>query len=741
MSLIQQINRKRPHGNAFRDTTSTTSSPRTSSTPMLKSRLQFCSGISPADPICLDSDNEQDTEDTGHYFDRVSEQENPFSNKNAYRLDLESRNLSSDWRGLNVPSTTDSDSPSDSLRKRQRVRSPPPPQLANAKITYRPFFEVRGKPSEVQIPVIRSQIAPDDEDNGHFKVSENTRYSRFVIKKLLGQGTFGKVVHATDPSGNAVAIKIIKAIPKYKEAAKIELRVLKTLHSFDPTNRNGCIHFREVFEYGGHVLIVTNLFSESVYDFHEANHAKSFPGLHLQSIAKQLLRSVAFLHDLGIIHTDLKPENTLLVDLRYSVAPYCTPGKVSQRNVLRDTEIRLIDFGLAVFDTEYHPDLVLTRHYRAPEILFGIGWSFECDMWSVGCILAELLLGLALFNTHDAREHLLMMERVVNQRVDAALIKSCCPESSEACARLRAERRPYELYGRHYTSLRKEGYGAVPSTRDDCHIHDDVYRFLRDRGETYIREEASKAQKSLPKKRQGSESLGSYFPTGLRKVRSRLPKDLSKKMRKNVSEMAPIEELVSMKVGILLDTTLPVTLAYFKYCLGFSDGATNALLKAGANGRVPDSLRASRRFKNLNSVAGGCLNGAWVRSGGDKTAFFSALKRQIADDEGVENLLSEAMFKKLDGKLEKTCMKVADTYPQSAIEAGEERHVNGRAIAVARIGGPVDFDTFKFWFDFVDLLKRLLVFNPYERLTACEAMEHEWFNDGVYDDGTVDYEI
>lgn len=55
--------------------------------------------------------------------------------------------------------------------------------------------------------------------------------------------------------------------------------------------------------------------------------------------------------------------------------------------------IKVIDFGSATFEEGYHSSVVSTRHYRAPEIILGTGWSYPCDMWSVGCILMELLTG------------------------------------------------------------------------------------------------------------------------------------------------------------------------------------------------------------------------------------------------------------------------------------------------------------------------------------------------------------
>ena len=96
--------------------------------------------------------------------------------------------------------------------------------------------------------------------------------------------------------------------------------------------------------------------------------------------------------------------------------------QATQRRVLLDTEIRLIDFGSATFQDEYHSSVVSTRHYRAPEIILGLGWSYPCDIWSIGCILVEFYTGDALFQTHDNLEHLAMMEAVVNQRIDLSLV-------------------------------------------------------------------------------------------------------------------------------------------------------------------------------------------------------------------------------------------------------------------------------------------------------------------------------
>jgi len=146
-----------------------------------------------------------------------------------------------------------------------------------------------------------------------------------------------------------------------------------------------------------------------------------------------LFTSVAFLHDLNLIHTDLKPENILLVNNSYQTFTYnrkipssstTINRQATQRRVLLDTEIRLIDFGSATFQDEYHSSVVSTRHYRAPEIILGLGWSYPCDIWSIGCILVEFFTGDALFQTHDNLEHLAMMEAVVGSRIDSHLVQA-----------------------------------------------------------------------------------------------------------------------------------------------------------------------------------------------------------------------------------------------------------------------------------------------------------------------------
>lgn len=174
---------------------------------------------------------------------------------------------------------------------------------------------------------------------------------------------------------------------QYRDASRIELRVLQTLRAADEHNRNRCIQLRDCFDWRGHICIVTPLLGLSVFDFLKSGGFVPFPGSHIQAFARQLLGSIAFLHDLNLIHTDLKPENILLLNHTYQTFTYnrnipssstLTSRQAKFRRVLLSPHINLIDFGSATFDDEYHSSVVSTRHYRAPEIILGIGLSLFC---------------------------------------------------------------------------------------------------------------------------------------------------------------------------------------------------------------------------------------------------------------------------------------------------------------------------------------------------------------------------
>uniref|UniRef100_A0A0E0BSG5 dual-specificity kinase n=2 Tax=Oryza TaxID=4527 RepID=A0A0E0BSG5_9ORYZ len=256
----------------------------------------------------------------------------------------------------------------------------------------------------------------EDDKDGHFVFAVGDNLTpRYRINAKMGEGTFGQVLECWDRERKEmVAIKIIRGIKKYRDAAMIEIGMLEQLGKYEKS-RSSCVQIRNWFDYRNHICIVCEKLGPSLYDFLRKNSYRSFPIALVREVAKQLLE---FMHELRLIHTDLKPENILLVSPEYIKVP---DYKVSSRSpkegsyfkrLPKSSAIKVIDFGSTTYDQQDQTYVVSTRHYRAPEVILGLGWSYPCDIWSVGCILVELCTGEALFQTHENLEHLAMMERV-----------------------------------------------------------------------------------------------------------------------------------------------------------------------------------------------------------------------------------------------------------------------------------------------------------------------------------------
>uniref|UniRef100_A0A8C4Q4M2 dual-specificity kinase n=1 Tax=Eptatretus burgeri TaxID=7764 RepID=A0A8C4Q4M2_EPTBU len=264
-------------------------------------------------------------------------------------------------------------------------------------------------------PGSRRARSGEDDREGHLICGiGDLLQSRYEIICLLGEGTFGKVYKCADLQRDRirVAVKIIKNIRKYTEAAKLEINVLNVIKEKDPENKYSmCAQMLNWFEYHNHVCIIFELLGLSTYEFLRENNFLPYPLNQIRIIAHQLCAAVKFLHEINLTHTDLKPENVLFVNSKCSI--HYNGRKKRDERTIKNPDIRVVDFGSATFDDEYHSSVVSTRHYRAPEVILELGWSKPCDVWSIGCIIFEYYLGFTLFQTHDSKEHLAMMDRVL----------------------------------------------------------------------------------------------------------------------------------------------------------------------------------------------------------------------------------------------------------------------------------------------------------------------------------------
>ena len=229
----------------------------------------------------------------------------------------------------------------------------------------------------------------DDSQTDYLLVKKDHIAYRYEILTLLGKGSFGQVCECFDhKKKEKVAVKVIKNKSKFHQQANVEIRVLQKIIENDPEDSKHIIRMKNYFSFRNHVCITFELVSVNLYEFLKLN---SFQGISLTLIrcfTKQILTALAYTKSLDIIHCDLKPENILLVN--------------SQKAL-----IKLIDFGSSCFTPERLHTYIQSRFYRAPEIILGIPYTSAIDMWSLGCILVELVTGYPLWPGESELDQLL----------------------------------------------------------------------------------------------------------------------------------------------------------------------------------------------------------------------------------------------------------------------------------------------------------------------------------------------
>ncbi|KAJ5816642.1 hypothetical protein N7447_008875 [Penicillium robsamsonii] len=228
-----------------------------------------------------------------------------------------------------------------------------------------------------------------DDDRGDYNIiiGDHLAY-RYEVVDVLGKGSFGQVVRCIDhKTGVLVAIKIIRNKKRFHQQALIEVNLLQKLKEWDPHGKHSVVNFTQSFYFRGHLCISTELLGMNLYEFIKAHEFRGFSLKLIRVFTKQMLSSLVLLHAKKVIHCDLKPENVLLVHPLNS-------------------EIRVIDFGSSCFENEKVYTYIQSRFYRSPEVILGMSYGMPIDMWSLGCILAELFTGYPIFPGENEQEQL-----------------------------------------------------------------------------------------------------------------------------------------------------------------------------------------------------------------------------------------------------------------------------------------------------------------------------------------------
>ncbi|XP_077058706.1 homeodomain-interacting protein kinase 1 isoform X5 [Siphateles boraxobius] len=203
----------------------------------------------------------------------------------------------------------------------------------------------------------------------------------YEVLEFLGRGTFGQVAKCWKRGTNEImAIKILKNHPSYARQGQIEVSILNRL-SAENADEFNFVRSYECFQHKGHTCLVFEMLEQNLYDFLKHSKFSPLPLRHIRPVLQQVATALMKLKSLGLIHADLKPENIMLVD------PIRQPYRV-----------KVIDFGSASHVSKAVCSTYLqSRYYRAPEIILGLPFCEAIDMWSLGCVIAELFLGWPLY--------------------------------------------------------------------------------------------------------------------------------------------------------------------------------------------------------------------------------------------------------------------------------------------------------------------------------------------------------
>jgi len=242
----------------------------------------------------------------------------------------------------------------------------------------------RSKPAETAAKTLDVGMMDNwDDAEGYYLTNLREKIDdRYEVTANLGRGMFASVIRARDTKskdGRSVAIKIIRNNESMRKAGLKEVDVLKDLAANDPDDRKHVIRLLRSFDHKGHLCMV---FENMDMNLREV--LKKFGrdiGLNLKAIrayAQQLFLGLSLMRKCQYLHADLKPDNILADESRM--------------------KIKIADLGSAspITENATAPYLV-SRFYRAPEVILGIDYDYGIDMWSTGCTLFELYTGKILF--------------------------------------------------------------------------------------------------------------------------------------------------------------------------------------------------------------------------------------------------------------------------------------------------------------------------------------------------------
>nr|XP_054518924.1 dual specificity tyrosine-phosphorylation-regulated kinase 4 isoform X7 [Pan troglodytes] len=240
-----------------------------------------------------------------------------------------------------------------------------------------------------------SKTSFDDEHGFYLKVLHDHIAYRYEVLETIGKGSFGQVAKCLDHKNNElVALKIIRNKKRFHQQALMELKILEALRKKDKDNTYNVVHMKDFFYFRNHFCITFELLGINLYELMKNNNFQGFSLSIVRRFTLSVLKCLQMLSVERIIHCDLKPENIVLYQ----------KGQAS---------VKVIDFGSSCYEHQKVYTYIQSRFYRSPEVILGHPYDMAIDMWSLGCITAELYTGYPLFPGENEVEQLACIMEVL----------------------------------------------------------------------------------------------------------------------------------------------------------------------------------------------------------------------------------------------------------------------------------------------------------------------------------------
>ncbi len=249
--------------------------------------------------------------------------------------------------------------------------------------------------------------------DGYIIVTSGKKIGKYTVVKELGKGLYGTVVEGSYQN-KLYAIKVIK---DRKKSIKLSLREIYILKKI---SNKYIVKLIESFKCStNQIVMVFPVFSINISEFIK-KYDYQFRISEVRIILKQMAQGLSYMHSQNIIHTDLKQENIMF-----------DKDILNDKGRLVNINIKIIDLGNAIESHKVNIKTITSPHYRAPEVILGLEWSYPIDIWAMALICLELYANRFVIEVNSNSDQRFQLDELIEMQPIFGIIEKESDEQIE----------------------------------------------------------------------------------------------------------------------------------------------------------------------------------------------------------------------------------------------------------------------------------------------------------------------